>query len=1747
MLLFCAVAICGSKPILAQPVQAKPIMTRPIIAQPILAQPVRSQPGNRHVYLDEFCDPYYPSNRSGWTLDRSPHPALLTAQWIGDKKVQAVVTLGIDDMRDTARYEAYLRPLLDRLKKIDGRAPVSIMTCSVDPRDPQLQAWLKEGLSIECHTVDHPCPCLNGGDFDKAKSTYDRCVDIMHAIPGNRPVAFRFPCMDSLNTPSPRAYAEILNRTTPAGNFLQASTSVTCLFTPDDPAIAELFRTRDGKPDADRFRRYVPFPSFVNQIRNYPYPYLIGGKCWEFPCTIPDDWQGQNLQKPNNPQTVEDLKAALDATFLKQGIANIIFHPHGWIRAEQMAEVVDYVDRKYNNRVLFLTFQECMKRINENMLLGQPVRHPRTGKDNGVRLLDLNGDGIQDVFIGNEQLKVFRIWDPDQGQWQDCPHEFDARQVRFGLLDGQTVLVHQPRPGKLQLHRLNLLAGKWQPASPIIGVDSKTTPAGIRLRDLNNDGNVELIIATPGEKTYSQLKRQDGWSWVAKQKHPFPVALVDENGSDHGARFVDLDGDGHDDLVVSNDQQEKVFLYDPSAEKFKSIPLETEIPAIVTGGKNGGVWFSAGHLWVQNEHTHRLPDGIDRRSFARILADTSPNPRSPQQSLKSIRVDPRFEVQLMAAEPLVQDPIAIEWGIDGKLWVVEMADYPLGLDDAGKPGGRVRYLEDTDDDGRYDRSTLFVDGIPFPTGVLPTNIDPDRPSCLITAAPFLVQATRSGHWSEIVADPTSILIKGFGEGNQQHRFNGFSPGLDNWIYLANGDSGGTVVTQEGKQKVNINGRDLKFRISSGIEVQPATGQTQFGRHRDRWGNWFGCSNPVPLRQYVLPDELLARNPHYRYPSPRVDIATAANTRIHPISRVLSHWSGYRPPGPGEPHRFTSACSTNFYRDSLFPAEFSSCSYTCEPVHNLVHRRVIKRDGLIFTSRRPESERDREFLASTDSWFRPTMVTTGPDGAIWITDMYRLVIEHPEWIDDQREKDLFLRAGHDRGRIYRVIPRGVKLRPLPQRSQVAGYHHGSAPDSRLQDLLLEMLGSENRWSTETAQRFLVHLATGTRGTLLPDSLMVRLKKLLSSDNPLVRLHAACTLDGCGGLDDQSLLELFKDQHPDLRRHAARMVAARLAGNPGKKFLQGLGRLVRDPDPAVVLQVAFSLGQSNAPQSAEWLAEIGSRNFSNPYIRAAVFSSLNKENLEPVLHASATNLSNGFRLELLEQACRFERGSLAISPLIDLLQAPGVNKLSTTELESTARIIQSLSVSTVQKLTPDQVRSLKHLTEESASQNLQAVEVTPRRAKAAFELVAGSPFFTGQEKVDYLAKFITPRVPPEIQIGAVQGLQKVPSPAVADVLVSRWRSVSPAVQQHFFQTIVQRPQWTAVLLQAVQRGRIGKSEFSSAQRARLLAQRAPEAARLAKGLFENADSAGLPEQVQTVANYVQQNARSADRSVGEALFRKHCSTCHQLGGIGNRVGPDLATLKDRSPHALVRAILQPNEAVEDKYKSYLVALEDGRELVGIIQQESSTQIRLVPSDGKPVDLLRKEIEQIRSTGKSLMPDNLGAELDRQKLVHLTGFILAQLARTADNEPPKKFAGNRPAVVKSSDDRTLLLTAKNCEIHGPSLVYESKYGNLGFWGSAGDHARWTLITPKAGKYRLTLEYACPPDVAGNRLQFEVAGRKQTVRVDSTGSWDEYRTARIGVIDLPAGKVTAVLSAKDPLNGFLMDFRSLKLELQQ
>ena len=1661
---------------------------------------------NPHAFLAEYSEPYYP----GTTF-----PKLTTPQWVGEHGVDAVVTLAIDDMRDPALYETYLRPILERLKARQGRAPVSIMTCTVNPDDPQLQRWIKEGLSIEVHTVDHPCPCLQGDQFDTAKSTYDRCVDLMASIAGNRPVAFRTPCCDSRNTPSPRLWSEIFNSRTPAGNYLQADSSVFNVFNNRDPELPQnLVIDNDGNP---KMKKYIPFPSFVNTIENYPYPYVIGKLCWQFPCMVPSDWEAQNLHQPNNPITVADMKSALDATVIKKGMFNLVFHPHGWIRNDQIIELIDYAHNKYGKRVKFLSFKDCMDRINENLLVDQPLRSPNNGGDNGVRIADVNNDGFLDVLIGNENTKTMRVWQPARQQWQATQHE-----VTFTSADGQKRINHGAQIGRLtpnstfsilinheqdkatyefsdgKLKREALHNSLKDIATSIGGADQ-----GVRLRDIDGDGTTEIIIANEKQQKIMRINEQGTWV----EAGPFPAPLVNLSGNDNGVRFVDLDEDGNDDVIYSNGKISGVHLFDAETGLYsRTVEKTDDIPLIVRNGTNNGAWFARQHMWVQNENTNRLPDGVDRRSFAQLLGKTEPGPRTPERSLGSIEVQSGFKVELVAAEPLVMDPVAIDWGSDGKLWVVEMADYPLGMDDRGKPGGRVRYLEDTNGDGKYDSSTLFLDSIPYPTGVMAW-----RDGVIVSAAPsifFAADRDQDGR-AEIIED----LYRGFSEGNQQHRVNGFERGLDNWIYLANGDSGGNAESVKTGKRVKLGGQDLRILPDLG-DIDLQTGRTQFGRHRDDHGNWFGCSNPLPVRHFVLADHYIRRNPFVATPSPRRDLARVDNTQLYPISRVLSHWSGYQPPAAGTGHKFTSACSTMVYRDTLLGDDYLGDTFTCAPVHNLVHRRKLTSDGVSFQSTRPTESPDHEFLASTDSWFRPATVTTGPDGALWIVDMYRLVIEHPEWIDDEREKELFLRAGHDRGRIYRVLPTDTPPRPIAKLNTL--------DSSRVADLL----DSRNGRVRDLAQQELV----ARRDFAVTDKLM---HLTAHGKSEMGRLHALCTLAGIILPTPDLLATALRDPSATVRRHAIRLSEPHISStaSPAQKLLQQLEYMTRDEDPMVRLQLAYTLGAAPRDRGAMGLAALALHTQDAPYLKAAVVSSLNGENLSAFYAAISKTplIAKSFRPTILEMASRMNNVPFLNRLVSELLIQLELTPTSVTSMRSLASILtvmdrqnSELPTQTTDRIDKALAQALNTATDNEMTINLRiaAIELSGRKAKHTETLLA----------------LLSSNEPIEIQTATT----KILTPTNPKKILTRFTGMSPRVRTAAVESLLSRESTARDLLSALSAKAIPINSLSLLHRQQLTSHADKELQAEAKKLFDSSQTS--EERTQLISEYQSSISSNGEIPLGKQIFTQHCGTCHHFKGIGNKVGPDLNTLKNRSANALVTAILDPGAAVEDKYLNYSVLTIDGVVHAGIIAGETSTAIELLLANGKTKTILRSDIERLQTTGQSLMPEGMEKNITPGQMTHLIAFLNAGSEFTEGSSYTPQ-PGNIPVTVQANTDGTLHLKAAACQMHGEQFRFERTYGNIGFWNQSDEFVKWLIEVPESGDYEVLVDYACPDVAAENTCRLNSSNQTLRATVATTGSWDEYRELSIGILELKKGAASIRFGAEAEINGWLMDLRAITL----
>ncbi|NUN95916.1 MAG: VCBS repeat-containing protein [Candidatus Omnitrophica bacterium] len=1713
-------------------------------AEDPLAPPVAKSSGveglTRSKVLKETADPFSHLEEIDPYRVSQYAPRLLTPQWIGEPGVDAVIILSIDDLGDPVKYEQYLRPILERLKKIDGRAALSITANRLDSQHPQLQKWLAEGVNLETHTTKHACPMLAGGDLAATKADYDQCVDLLHSVPNNRPAAFRVPCCDSMNATSPRFFSEVFGKTTPNGRFVTIDSSVFNLFTSNDPAFPrDLVVDPNG---VDRFRKYIPFDrSFANWVEDYPYPYVIGRLCWEFPCVMPSYWDGQNRNQPFSPFTVADLEAAIDATVLKQGVFTFVFHPHGWIRNDQVVELIDHAEEKYGKQVKFLNFREAQDALDKNLLLEQPIR-AADGGDNGVRLADLNADGCMDVVIGNENLQMSRVWSPSAGSWSDASFptrlvetSADGKRIDAGVKFGAfkrgegafALLANERSRGAWRLERDSwredptLLAGLVLNDQPLVftrnGVDQ-----GVRLRDLDGDGASELLVAGPGgSAVFRWNSASRSWS---KLPWTFPdgVAFSTPEGGDAGLRLFDFDEDGRQDVLFSNEERYSLHLFDsmetgwarPALAGIRSASAASglELPPVAVNGTNNGAWFHSRTLWLQNEHTAKLPDKVDRRAFNDLLAKVKPRSREARASLLAMHPRPGFEVELVAAEPLVMDPIAFDWGADGSLWVVEMADYPEGIDGEGKPGGRIRRLIDTDGDGRYDTAHLFLEGLSYPTSAMPW-----RDGVLVTCSPDLFYAVdRDGDGR---AEEREALYTGFGSLNPQHLVNGLTYGLDGWVYLANGDSGGQIRSVKTGEEVSLRHRDLRVHPDSG-RLEAIEGQTQFSRAMDDWGNWFGCANPRPMWHYVLSDHYLERNPHVAAPNFRVDVSVAPGpSPVFPTSRTQERFND-----PWMVDRFTSACGVMVYRDTLLGPTYVGNSFVCEPVHNLVHREVMSASGVTFTSRRAPDEIDSEFLSSRDNYLRPTWVRTGPDGALWVADMHRAHIEHPEYVPEELQEGVNFRAGEDRGRIYRVYPPAARPRPAPRLDRMSTAE------------LVTSLGSANGWIRDTAARLLHHRQDPEAPPLL--------RKLFGESSlPQARMQALCALANQDALPVEDLERALGDTHPGVRRESIRLSEGMLSKSPALQAK--LLAMTEDGDPRTRLQLACTLGEWGAPEAGAALGRLASKDGRDRFALAAILSSVTGTNLMEVLStalgpenpAPPTALVEG----LTQVAAALERED-AIERILAALHSTVRRLPLNRKLDCLGAVISALE---------ERDRSLESLRENSgAGIKSEIAKLTPLLAEAR-KLAASEEASTGdrlaairllghdsqtrEADLSTLFALLDPKNPPETQRESLEALARLEEESTPGRIISAWSGFGPEVRSRALDLALSREGWTQRLLEALEGGSIPVGHVDAAHRQLLLDHEQDRIRARAEQVFETSVGGDREAVVQA---YREAENLPGDSEHGSALFKERCATCHALHGMGRSVGADLSALTDKSPKALLVSILDPNRSVETKFYSYVAETLDGLTLSGLLVDESGNSVTLVSADGTDNVVLRGDLESFRATNKSFMPDGLEAGLSPQDLADLCAFV------GGGAERPKRFSGNEPKVIVPEKFRgELWLMATDAEIYGDTLILEDRYKNLGKWLSGNDRALWTLELAEPGEFVVVLDYACEDSSAGNPFDLSVGENRLAGKVKGTGTADTYDQAVIGRVELGSGRHRLVFRSGGPLRGELLDLRAIGL----
>lgn len=976
-------------------------------------------------------------------------------------------------------------------------------------------------------------------------------------------------------------------------------------------------------------------------------------------------------------------------------------------------------------------------------------------------------------------------------------------------------------------------------------------------------------------------------------------------------------------------------------------------------------------------------------------ADQKP-PYSPEEALGAFQIEDGFRVELFASEPDVADPVAIEFDESGRIFVVENSGYPLNVEGRA---GRIKLLTDTDGDGRPDRATLFADGLTMPTGVMAWN-----GGILVTDAPdvvFLEDTDGDGS-----ADVRRVVLTGFPFNNPQHTVSSPYYGLDNWIYLSHegfsrsavfgdkfGDPGSEIhfPGMPDSPRLPVERRSIRFRLDT-PQIEYLANPSQFGQTFDLWGRLFVHSNSRHLRHEVLSPRYLERNPQLRLARPFEEMsAHGAPAPVFPIT-VNPRFELLSDAG-----QMTSACGLTVYLGGSFPANFEGGSFVAEPAHNLVHRDIWEPNGVTFKARRAHA--GREFLASTDRWFRPVNLYIGPDGALYLLDYYREVIEHPEWTAAETYESPQLYDGNDRGRIYRIVTEDG----LPF---AAGLSLRDASDSEL----VEKLSHANIWWRRTAQRLLVERRSGGSVVLL---------RALAEERPsaVARLHALWTLDGMGRLDDDLISLALDDDEPGVRENAILLAEPRLRKSP--TLTARILPLARDPDPRVRFQILLTLGEIDSAATRRIAEESFFADIRDPWMRAAA---LTHSSMRPagflrnaLRQPELTDRESAEHREIFEQLAALVGAAGSESEVVDTVgqmaragldrrwwlsavlhgMAAGISSRNAPLSMSSAASLKTWLDFAAQPETDLRSPAIRIL------EQLETPRLPPRTLAAALGR-AQDPGLDPELRADsirllalgpdpgerLLQRLVVPDEPEAVQAAAVRALARTDGAGLTTFLLAKWRELPPQARNAAGDILAQDGESLALVLNRIEegdvepwtvRGRLRRrlimhDDAPLRERARLLITRPPEQRR------------------RVLAKYRAALDQQGDSEAGRHVFERACSKCHAVDGVGKDVGPDLATVRTRPAEFILNDILLPNQSIEPQYQSYIVETNAGRILEGVLGPPSPTVVTLRREGGEQDIISRADIRGMRSAQLSAMPEDLENQITVEEMAHLIRFIQA-----------------------------------------------------------------------------------------------------------------------------------------------------------
>jgi putative membrane-bound dehydrogenase-like protein len=968
-------------------------------------------------------------------------------------------------------------------------------------------------------------------------------------------------------------------------------------------------------------------------------------------------------------------------------------------------------------------------------------------------------------------------------------------------------------------------------------------------------------------------------------------------------------------------------------------------------------------------------------------------PLDPKESQKHYIMPEGFELKLFASEPdLEGKPIAMNWDERGRLWVALTIDYPNELQPQGLGRDKIVICEDTNGDNVADKFTTFADKLSIPTSLIFAN-----GGVIVHQAPDTLFLKDTN--GDDKADERKVLFTGWSTGDTHAGPSNLNYGLDNWIYGMVGYAGFAGTVGDEKQSFRTGFYRMKADGSK-IEFLRNTNNNSWGVGLSEEGILFGSTaNGNPSVHLPIPNRYYEK---VRGWSSSVLEGIAGSAPIHPITKQIRQVDHH--------DKFTAAAGHALYTARNYPSDYwNKTAFVTEPTGHIVATFPITPEGASFTSRNAFN-----LVASDDEWSSPIVAEVGPDGNVWVIDWYNYIVQHnPTPAGFKTGKGNAYETNlrdKKHGRIYRLVHKDGKNNP--------SLNLATANSSKL----VETLRNDNFFWRRHAQRLLVEKQSKDAIPALIE--IAKETKIDGAGLTPCVIHALWTLKGLGALEEENspatkvALNTLTHASAGVRLNALKVLPLKLSSTDA--ILKA--NLLDDANAQV--QLATLLALSDLPPSEQSSKAI-SKLLKSPK------RPLDKWLLDGVTTAAANNdalflnsvteKSTPPSIELLtiiervaEHHARGKPDESIANLLEKLLQSEPL--IQTATLKGLARGWPANQPPKLDDRTEKALKDLfvvlpiaargqlaqlgkkwgsKSLAEQSkvivqgflktASDTKQTDTERISSAKQACEFGASDP-----EVAKAVLELITAQLSPEVGLGMLEAVSLSDQSETGNAMVERFPDWTPNLRQTAIRILLSRTIWTEALIASLEVNKLRISELSLDQKQALLQTGNKKITDKAKVIL--ARGGGLPnaDRQKVIDDSMFATTQSGDANLGKIVYKNQCSKCHQHQGEGVKIGPDMTGMAAHPKKELLIHIMDPNRDVEGNFRQYVVSTKGGKILTGMLASETKSSIELIDTEAKKQTVLRDDIDEIKASDRSLMPEGFEKQLSKPDLVNLLEFL-------------------------------------------------------------------------------------------------------------------------------------------------------------